>query len=84
MRYAIRWFKCKLKPPKKLPPVVLNLMITGGNFFAAVKSFDASIAISGNFVSNAKNSIVLQNPWVAKILVNKQGVRASSNLSLQK
>ena len=29
---------------------------TGGNFFfAAVKSFDANIAISGNFVLNAKN-----------------------------
>ena len=47
-------------------------MITGGNFFAAVKSFDASIAISGNLVLNAKNSIVLQNSWVAKILVNKE------------
>ena len=25
------------------------------NFFVAVKSFDANIAISGNFVLNAKN-----------------------------
>ena len=31
---------------------------TGGNFFAAVKSFDAYIAISSNFVLNTKNSIV--------------------------
>ena len=32
----------------------------GGDFFlAAVKSFDASVAISGNFVLNAKNSIAI-------------------------
>ena len=31
---------------------------TGGNFFAAVTSFDNKIAISVNFVLNAKNSSV--------------------------
>ena len=56
------WHQMILKQQKKLPPVELNLMITGGKFFAAVKSFDANIAISGNFVLNVKNSTVLQNP----------------------
>ena len=30
-----------------------SLVITGGNFVGAVKSFDANIAIIGNFVSNS-------------------------------
>ena len=36
--------------------MIIRLSPTGGNFFAAVKSFDTNIAISGNFVLNAKNS----------------------------
>ena len=34
---------------------------TGGNFFNAIKSIDAKIAISGNFVLTAKNSIIRTN-----------------------
>ena len=34
----------------------MMLRPTEGNFFAAVKSFDANITISGNFVLNANNS----------------------------
>ena len=44
-------------------PVIIRLSPTGGNFFAAVKSFDANIAISGNFVLNAKNSNGYENLW---------------------
>ena len=40
-----------------LHPVILRMSSTGGNYFAAVEYFDANIAISGNFVLNAKNSI---------------------------
>ena len=35
-----------------------KLSPTGGNFFAAVTSFDDKISISDNFVWNAKNSRV--------------------------
>ena len=33
--------------------MIIRLSPTGGNFFAAVKSFDANIAITDNFVLNA-------------------------------
>ena len=43
-----------------LDPLIIRLSLTGDNFFAAVKSFDANIAISGNFALNAKNSLFKQ------------------------
>ena len=36
--------------------MIIRLSPTGDNFFAAVKTFDANITISGNFVLNKKNS----------------------------
>ena len=39
----------------------------GGNFFDAVKSFDANITISGNVVLNAKNLIVRLVNWYSPI-----------------
>ena len=39
-----------------------QLKSIGGNFFVAIKSFNATIAMSGNFVLNAKNLNVLNNP----------------------
>ena len=39
-----------------LDPLIIRSSPTGGNFFVAVKPFDANIAISGNFVLNAENS----------------------------
>ena len=51
-----------------LDPVIIRLSPIGGNiFFGAVKSFDASITTSGNFVLNAKNSnvsVASQDPRV--------------------
>ena len=46
-------------------PMIIRLSSTEGNFFATVKSFDANIAISGNFVHvlNAKNSSGSENLW---------------------
>ena len=40
-----------------------------GNFFAVVKSFDANIPISGNFVLDAKNSI--EQEWKKKSFLTK-------------
>ena len=37
--------------------MIIRLSLTGGNFFAAVKSFDVNIVISGNLIVTAKNSI---------------------------
>ena len=37
---------------------MIQLKSIGGNFFTSVKSFNATIAMSGNFVLNAKNWIV--------------------------
>ena len=45
---------------------------TGGNFFAAVKSFDANIAKSGNFVLTVKNSSDMVDLVTNKI--HKHGV----------
>ena len=36
--------------------MIIRLSPTGGNYFCCRKSFDVNIAISGNFVLNAKNS----------------------------
>ena len=38
--------------------VIMRSSPTGGNFFAAVKSFDVNIANPGNYVLNAKNPSV--------------------------
>ena len=37
--------------------MIIRLSLTGGNFFAAEKSFDVNIVISGNLIVTAKNSI---------------------------
>ena len=40
--------------------MIIRLNLSEGNFFfPAIKSFDANIAISGNFAFNAKNSTVM-------------------------
>ena len=70
-------FKYPLTSPCQLSsdchdPVILRSSPTGSNlFFAAVKSSDANIAISGTFLLNAKNSTVsiYQHPRLSHQLI---------------
>ena len=43
--------------------MIIRSSPTGGNFFAAIKSFDANITILGKFVLTVKNSIDDTTNW---------------------
>ena len=68
MRYAIRWFKCKLKPPKKPTTIQQNQLVTLKVHIR--KTLDPRyegtyrvIRIKGNQVELARNGTVAPTKW---------------------
>ena len=57
--------------------MIISLNPTGGIFFAAVKSFNVNIAISGNFVLNATKKL-------ESFRENANVEKSEENLSLDK
>ena len=63
MRSAIRWFKCKLKPPKNGMVTRDTPYLTTDTFLDVVVNKDISITVSGMVSIHSGESQWISNQW---------------------